>query len=98
MPAGSGDNKHEGWNTIPPFLAGPGHHVQQCIEPKVATLQDPIPSRVDFLMDHSMGWLSRFFSTKSGGTIPLPIQCIVKLGGYGGIGEHNQGNNTRGKH
>ena len=47
-----------------------------------------------------MGWLSRFFSTKSGGTfsIPLPIQCIVKLGGYGGIGEHNQGNNTRGKH
>ena len=34
-------------------------------------------------MDHSMGWLSRFFSTKSGGpfqaTIPLPIQCIVKL-------------------
>ena len=70
MPAGSGDNKHEGWNTIPPFLAGPGHHVQQCIEPKVATLQDPIPSRVDFLMDHSMGWLSRFFSTKSGGTFP----------------------------
>ena len=35
-----------------------------------------------------MGWLSRFFSTKSGGPFqatipPLPIQCIVKPCCYG---------------
>ena len=90
----------EGWNTILSLkLDATSLSSSMCRAPKVATSQDLIPSRVDFLMDHSMGWLSRFFSTKSGGPFqatipppyhsPLPIQCIVKQRCSGYHREHN---------